>query len=524
MKGWLKRQSVGLMKSSWQCRWFVLFGDHLSYYSSDDDSKPHLGRIYLPGHSLVEHPFGSQQKYIFELQREGVGAQSRSHILWAETEEERREWTKKIKEVLYGSKGGAIFGRPLELTLKYEKARNRKRKVPELVQACVEFLRVNGLDSEGLFRMPGRTALVKQLRNAFDVGERPRMDRSTMDVHSVASLLKSYLRELPSPLIPITFYDPVMHIITRELDLFPEESVVKLANVISTLPAPYYDLLRYVCRFLHEVGQRSEVNRMTEMNLATIFSQSFIEPEDDDPALLMGTADNRSKAAFILINRVDQIFAKRMEDDGAEKEKEREQSTLSCFDSKHFDVEIGENNDFAESSDRRDKTKFRDISNSDWTIIDSQCLLDGCEDFAGICIADGITKRKLHRRSMSLGDEPLMAPAEGPVGPPRRASEISSAGSCVDLESLLASDPSTLSPEEVGAHFLQMRDEFLKQQATFCVLQKELSEAKQRHAEYVKLMVNRLNEERMATSDAVKRVVEIQAKLEKYQLVYGPLL
>lgn len=69
MKGWLKRQSVGLMKSSWQCRWFVLFGDHLSYYSSDDDSKPHLGRIYLPGHSLVEHPFGSQQKYIFELQR-----------------------------------------------------------------------------------------------------------------------------------------------------------------------------------------------------------------------------------------------------------------------------------------------------------------------------------------------------------------------------------------------------------------------------------------------------------------------
>lgn len=371
--------------------------------------------------------------------------------------------------------------------------------------------------------MPGRTALVKQLRNAFDVGDRPRMDRSTMDVHSVASLLKSYLRELPSPLIPIRFYDPVMHIITRELDLYPEESVVKLANVISTLPVPYYDLLRYVCRFLHEVGRRSEVNRMTEMNLATIFSQSFIEPEDDDPALLMGTADNRSKAAFILINRVDQIFAERKEDNGAEKEKEREQSTLS-FDCKHFEVEFGENNDFAESSDRHDKTKFRDISNSDWTIVYSQCLLDGGEDFAGICLADGITKRKLHRRSTSLGNEPLMPPAEGPVDPPRTASEISSGSCSGDLESLLASDPSTLSQEEVVAHFLQMRDEFLKQQATFCVLQKELSKAKQRHAENVKMMVNRLNEERMATSDAVKRVVEIQAKLEKYQLVYGPLL
>lgn len=46
----------------------------------------------------------------------------------------------------------AIFGRPLELTLAYETKKDKNRKVPELVQMCVEFLQANGLEMEGIFR------------------------------------------------------------------------------------------------------------------------------------------------------------------------------------------------------------------------------------------------------------------------------------------------------------------------------------------------------------------------------------
>ena len=46
----------------------------------------------------------------------------------------------------------AIFGRPLADTLVVERARERGRKVPELVQMCVEFLLRHGLTSEGIFR------------------------------------------------------------------------------------------------------------------------------------------------------------------------------------------------------------------------------------------------------------------------------------------------------------------------------------------------------------------------------------
>lgn len=47
----------------------------------------------------------------------------------------------------------AIFGRPLELTLAYETKKDKNRKVPELVQMCVEFLQANGLEMEGIFRL-----------------------------------------------------------------------------------------------------------------------------------------------------------------------------------------------------------------------------------------------------------------------------------------------------------------------------------------------------------------------------------
>uniref|UniRef100_A0A3Q3XGV3 Rho-GAP domain-containing protein n=1 Tax=Mola mola TaxID=94237 RepID=A0A3Q3XGV3_MOLML len=45
----------------------------------------------------------------------------------------------------------------------------------------------------GLFRLPGRASLVKELYDAFYV-------------HTVASLLKLYLRQLPEPLVPYSRY------------------------------------------------------------------------------------------------------------------------------------------------------------------------------------------------------------------------------------------------------------------------------------------------------------------------------
>ena len=48
------------------------------------------------------------------------------------------------------------------------------REVPIIVENCVEFIRSrNGLREEGLFRLPGQANEVKELQDAYDLGERP---------------------------------------------------------------------------------------------------------------------------------------------------------------------------------------------------------------------------------------------------------------------------------------------------------------------------------------------------------------
>jgi len=48
------------------------------------------------------------------------------------------------------------------------------RQVPIIVENCVEFIRANkGFTEEGLFRLPGQANEVKDLQDAYDMGERP---------------------------------------------------------------------------------------------------------------------------------------------------------------------------------------------------------------------------------------------------------------------------------------------------------------------------------------------------------------
>ena len=70
----------------------------------------------------------------------------------------------------------AVFGQRLDETVAYEQ-KFGPHLVPILVEKCAEFILEHGLNEEGIFRLPGQDNLVKQLRDAFDAGERPSFDR-----------------------------------------------------------------------------------------------------------------------------------------------------------------------------------------------------------------------------------------------------------------------------------------------------------------------------------------------------------
>lgn len=64
----------------------------------------------------------------------------------------------------------------------------------------VHFL-ITGMHHRGLFRLCSSVARTRQLRQRWDHGEKVDLEHEG-DVPTVASLLKLFLRELPTPVVP----------------------------------------------------------------------------------------------------------------------------------------------------------------------------------------------------------------------------------------------------------------------------------------------------------------------------------
>lgn len=92
-----------------------------------------------------------------------------------------------------------VFGVSLE-----DHLQTSGRQISYVIAKCVDLLK-NSVTEEGIFRVSGSLAKVKLLRNAFNSGHLEMVD-FTSDTHAVASTLKSYLRELPEPLLTFDLY------------------------------------------------------------------------------------------------------------------------------------------------------------------------------------------------------------------------------------------------------------------------------------------------------------------------------
>ncbi|XP_051784076.1 protein FAM13A isoform X6 [Erpetoichthys calabaricus] len=145
--------------------------------------------------------------------------------------------------------------------------------IPAVVHDLMTYLKENGLQQEGLFRVNGSVKVVNQLRQKYESGEEVDLAQDG-DVCSVASLLKLFLRELPGGLIP-TAMQPSL----KELSEGPsdeEQLKQNLKEFMRTLPNDHYNLLKYLCGFLSDVEKECKHNRMNVHNLATVFGPNLL--------------------------------------------------------------------------------------------------------------------------------------------------------------------------------------------------------------------------------------------------------
>ena len=80
--------------------------------------------------------------------------------------------------------------------------------IPPIVRKCVDSLSMTGMiDTEGIFRRSGNHSDIIALKERVNQGDD--VDLKDVNVHVIAGLLKSFLRDLSEPLLTFELYDDI---------------------------------------------------------------------------------------------------------------------------------------------------------------------------------------------------------------------------------------------------------------------------------------------------------------------------
>ncbi|XP_069907319.1 SLIT-ROBO Rho GTPase-activating protein 3 isoform X4 [Oryctolagus cuniculus] len=154
--------------------------------------------------------------------------------------------------------------------------------IPLVVESCIRYINLYGLQQQGIFRVPGSQVEVNDIKNSFERGEDPLVDdQNERDINSVAGVLKLYFRGLENPLFPKERFQDLISTIKLET---PAERVHQIQQILVTLPRAVIVVMRYLFAFLNHLSQYSDENMMDPYNLAICFGPTLMHiPDGQDP-------------------------------------------------------------------------------------------------------------------------------------------------------------------------------------------------------------------------------------------------
>uniref|UniRef100_A0A3B1IUK7 Rho GTPase activating protein 1 n=1 Tax=Astyanax mexicanus TaxID=7994 RepID=A0A3B1IUK7_ASTMX len=169
------------------------------------------------------------------------------------------------------------------------------------VFSCSQFsLLHSGLQTEGIFRRSANVSLVKNIQLKYNSGEEVNFFQIE-DVHLAAVILKTFLRELPEPLLTFRLYNDVVNFQSDE------SQVVTIQNMLRSLPEENYATLRFLIQFLAQVSAESEANKMTNTNLAVVFGPNLLWGQD--AAMTLSSIGPINNFTRTLLDLHEEVFA-----------------------------------------------------------------------------------------------------------------------------------------------------------------------------------------------------------------------
>ncbi|XP_053707650.1 rho GTPase-activating protein 44 isoform X4 [Synchiropus splendidus] len=159
------------------------------------------------------------------------------------------------------------FGKSLEEHLNIS-----GREIAFPIEACVTMLLECGMQEEGLFRVAPSASKLKKLKASLDCGVLDVQEYSS-DPHAIAGALKSYLRELPDPLMTTELYDEWIQASNiQDMD----KRLQALMAACEKLPTDNLNNFRYLIKFLAKLTDYQDSNKMTPGNIAIVLGPNLL--------------------------------------------------------------------------------------------------------------------------------------------------------------------------------------------------------------------------------------------------------
>uniref|UniRef100_A0A4W4FT56 Myosin IXB n=1 Tax=Electrophorus electricus TaxID=8005 RepID=A0A4W4FT56_ELEEL len=182
--------------------------------------------------------------------------------------------------------------------------------VPVILEMMLTHVEMNGLYIEGIYRKSGSACKAKELHQLLDMSEDVCLEN--YPIHTVTGVIKSWLRELPEPLMTFSLYNDFLYAI----DL-PEKSerLRAVYRKLEDLPTSNFDTLERLIFHLVKVAKEESHNRMSANSLAIVFAPCILRcPDVTDPLLSMKDLPKTTLCLEVLIMEQIKRYDEKMKD------------------------------------------------------------------------------------------------------------------------------------------------------------------------------------------------------------------
>jgi hypothetical protein len=187
------------------------------------------------------------------------------------------------------------FGAPLDAVMA------RVGGLPTVVRRCVAHIEQHGMQSEGLYRLSGSATRIAEFKQLVDSGGDLWFSTSE-PTDNVSGVLKLYLRELPDTVLTTRLY---AYFLTASFCTDVDALAHFLRAPLMALPKPNLMMAEFLLRHLHKVSTLSAANKMSTMNLSTIFAPTLLQPS---PHAMLSNTGNAHPVIQLLIQSVADVF------------------------------------------------------------------------------------------------------------------------------------------------------------------------------------------------------------------------